>query len=214
MSKIDHRNVTCPECGATALVDIYSSVRAENAELKRGILAAGSLFMHQCSSCGLKIILEYPVLYLDRDKNLAIWFSSKGVTGDLEEALDEFGFMMSSLYSHKRVVYTLNKFIETIKVFDYDLNDLPLFILKIGLVEDTGVAAEDIYFSSLQRRAGGSTISFEIPSLGKTVTHDIILQNLEENVANWDEMDDDLDWVNVNERTFFELFSEFSNRYR
>lgn len=214
MSKIDHRNVTCPECGARELVDMYSSVRAENIELKRRILAAGSLFMHQCSSCGLKIMLDYPVLYLDRDKNLAIWFSSKGVTGDLEEALDEFGFMMNGLYSHKRIVYTRNKFIETIKVFDNDLNDLHLFILKIGLVEETGVAAEDIYFSSLQRREGGSTITFEIPSLEQTVTQNIILQNVEADVANWDEMDDDLDWVNVNERTFFELFSEFCNRYR
>ena len=202
-------NVSCPECGACSTVTVHNSVRANKSFLKKRLLDR-ELFNYSCRKCGSISVLDYSMLYIDNERRFAVWYLSEGCTADLDDALDEFSIMTGNM--RKRIVYDLNHLIETILVFDSGLHDLLIFEYKILLEEEAGVSAENMFFDQAKPlSANQMQINFAIP--GKNCMAGISARNTRNALQQWNEIEEELDWVNVNMENFIKIYKKFSTRF-
>jgi hypothetical protein len=100
-------------------------------------LITGELTIFTCEQCGYKVEVVYPILYHDMNHKFMIWM-------DPESQLDPKEFDKSDLYGtltllddtyQYRIVSTREELVEKIMIFDNDLDDKPLEMLKYYIRE-------------------------------------------------------------------------------
>ncbi len=136
MSKFSYNEVTCPKCNKTQKVKVWDSVNVNlDPEQKENIMS-GKLFQFTCDECGFTTRVQYPCLYHDMDKNLMIYCipNFSGDTKVLDKMLNKLKSTSpeNSMENYKfRVVRDTNKLVEKIKIFDEELDDRVIEIIKI-----------------------------------------------------------------------------------
>lgn len=136
MSKFSYSQVTCPKCNKTQKVKVWDSINVNlDTEQKENIMS-GKLFKFICDECGFTTRVEYPCLYHDMDKNLMIYCipNFSGDTKILDKMLNKLksDSLENSIKNYEfRVVKDTNKLAEKIKIFDEELDDRVIEIIKI-----------------------------------------------------------------------------------
>lgn len=131
MTKFSTRELVCPECNSEQEFTIYDSVNVTLDPNAKEKLINGELNIFSCDTCGYKVEIVYPMLYHDMDGKLMIWLDPEDRLDPdkLGEKQPHFGTFLDESY-HYRIVSTRNEMMEKILIFDNELDDLPLELLK------------------------------------------------------------------------------------
>lgn len=146
-------DVTCSNCGAEVALDTPGSVNAAlSPELKEKI-TSGTLFLWECPACGRKKLLNFPLVYNDRQRKYIIALSPTPVSSEGEIP----GYTV-------RQVATPGELIEKIKIFDSELDDIAVEMCKFVTARELGKEVELKFFS-----VGGSdhVITLTYPENGE-----------------------------------------------
>ena len=136
MTKLSTIVLACPECHAEQEFTIYDSVNVSlNPEAKKRLIN-GELMVFTCDACGCQVEMVYPILYHDMEKKLMIWMEPDGqltpAEHDKRRVLYDTSLDDSYLY---RIVSSREELVEKIMIFDDDLDDKPLEMLKYYIRE-------------------------------------------------------------------------------
>lgn len=136
MSKFSYSQVTCPKCNKIKKVKIWDSINIDLDPEEKENIISGKLFNFVCDECGFTTRVQYPCLYHDMDKNLMIYCipDFSGDTKILDEMLNKLksDSLENSMKNYQfRVVKDTNKLAEKIKIFDEELDDRVIEIIKI-----------------------------------------------------------------------------------
>lgn len=130
MTKLSTEELVCPECDLEQLFTVYNSVNVSmNPEAKEKLID-GELTVFTCDACGHQIEMVYPILYHDMEKELIIYLDPDGLLdlNGLENR--QFLFDMLNDSYRYRIVSTREELVEKIFIFEDDLDDKPLEMLK------------------------------------------------------------------------------------
>jgi len=155
MSVTSETNVSCKLCGASQPFPTWSTVNVTlNPELKTKLLK-GELTRFVCEKCGWSGEVLYPLRYHDMSKHFMIWLwpdAGEPDTTDMptEKLEHEYRF---------RLVATRNDLIEKILVFEHNMDDRVVELVKLRLwaqsAEQGTPYQGTILFSKTSRDAQG-----------------------------------------------------------
>lgn len=130
MSLSEEQPITCPACKATSTARVHRSVNVTtDPELKEQLLA-GRLFTFACPSCGRASRVVHPELvYHDVGRGYLLQMDA---LGKFDPAA--LKGLAGALPPVTRVVRDSNALLEKVKVFDAELDDRVIEVLKLVLV--------------------------------------------------------------------------------
>ena len=141
MSLNSKENVRCPQCGQMSEVTVWNSVTVkDSADLKQDLLG-GLVNMFRCPSCSYAALMPTPMLYHDEDRKLMISFSpcSDSVTEQrlfdkVRETSGKSGELKGLSGYNLRFVTDYNELLEKILIFDNELNDKTIEVIKLMIL--------------------------------------------------------------------------------
>jgi hypothetical protein len=162
--------IHCPGCNATGPFTLYRSLNVTLNPTEKESLMAGDLFRFKCPSCGRATQVMYPMLYHDMQRKLMIWLLPDDNDDDLRGSPPVPPGMPEgdALAGYKfRSVGSVNELLEKILVFDFDLDDLALEMVKIVIATQLEGAGHPkdakIHFARAERdEAGAEQLVFAI----------------------------------------------------
>ena len=78
---------TCPYCGKNYEIEIYDSVTADEDTDLRDRCLSGDLFRSTCPRCKHDFLVQYPLVYIDRDHRFVIWLNENAPSEDLMRSI-------------------------------------------------------------------------------------------------------------------------------
>jgi hypothetical protein len=160
MSQPITQNVRCPKCGTDVPFTMWASLNVSLNPAEKQALLSGDLFRVTCPACNTVTPLVYPMLYHDMERRRMIWMLPRDATGELigpgtasaEAAQKMPGYTF-------RTVHALNELLEKILIFDADLDDLAIEMIKVIIATqlEAGGQPKDakIHFAQIDRDAAG-----------------------------------------------------------
>lgn len=147
MTKFHYEEVVCPNCLNEEKIAVWDIVNvSEDPDLKEKIYLK-ELQNFECQNCNHKYILDQAFLYIDPDKKLLFYYApkyadlltqpeSRTKLGTLKpEILDnlplDFGFDLKGY--NLQIILHYNELIEKLHIFDFDLDDRIIEIIKIAI---------------------------------------------------------------------------------
>lgn len=136
MSKAVLLHAPCPSCGKDVDIHYYESVNAcDDANLRAQILD-GSFFRQTCPHCSAQIPIVAPMLYHDPQKAFMIYMIPVGFERSTEKLSQLFGILLKqekdrATHYRTRTVSSPDKLIEKIHIFEDDLNDHAVELVKL-----------------------------------------------------------------------------------
>lgn len=135
------QSVRCPHCAQMSEVTVWSMITAENsADLKKDLLA-GRLNMFRCPSCDMSALMPQPMLYHDEQKRLMISFSPTNDPVQKQRLYEEIkassrksGELERLEGYNLRFVADYNELLEKILIFDNELNDKAIEVIKLMIL--------------------------------------------------------------------------------
>lgn len=152
---------TCPECMQEGDIQIWSSINTMlDPEMKEKV-RTGEAFMWECPHCGYKLPVIYATLYHQMEDKIMIHFvedkveaveTIKRLSGEGEDDFDILGAFYEADYTI-RVVDSIGKFREKLKIFDKKLDDRVMELTKAFLrynllLSDPGVKIKEFLFDT------------------------------------------------------------------
>lgn len=127
MSTHISKEISCPNCAAIQKTEMWPGIDcAEHPELREQILDE-TLFNWKCQNCGYEAQMVYPCLYHDKKHKFMICLEFDGHT--------EFEMPPYLDCIKKRYVSSLPQLKEKILLFEADLNDTAMELVKLALSE-------------------------------------------------------------------------------
>ena len=162
MSKTSNIKITCPACNLRQDFVTWDTVNVLlNPEMKAKVLDK-SVFNLTCVNCHTSALVQYPLLYHDQQKKYMIWLIPS--EEDTKSPEIPQGPMLMPGYK-LRIVKTINRLIEKIFIFNYELDDRVVEIIK-NIVWKARfrrqVEPKDIYFSNAFTDKGEIIITIEM----------------------------------------------------
>lgn len=152
---------TCPECMQEGDIQIWSSINTMlDPEMKEKV-RTGEAFMWECPHCGYKLPVIYATLYHQMEDKIMIHFvedkveaveTIKRLSGEGEDDFDILGAFYEADYTI-RVVDSIGKFREKLKIFDEKLDDRIMELTKAFLrynllLSDPSVKIKEFLFDT------------------------------------------------------------------
>ncbi len=146
MSKHREELITCPACSESSKFLIWESVNTViDPELKEKVRSR-EIFQFVCPKCGTKTMVNYDCLYHQMEDKVMIYL----VPGDMADAelmmkgyiRDEVGNIIENPYEkemnmdgyRKRVVGTMNDFMEKLYILDAGYDDRIIELMKVFMI--------------------------------------------------------------------------------
>ena len=157
--------VKCQQCGEEFDFEIYSLINLQKDKDLYEPLFSLDIFKHKCEKCDHLNIIQYDMMVVDSYKNYMIYLFSPERMNIFKDSVDKYlstleqtnpeGYkvFMESI-KHTRVVNTINDLKEKLLIFDYDLNDKIIELVKRGLYENKLIDENEfpyIMFNTLER---------------------------------------------------------------
>ena len=165
MSKAFQKTFICSKCGKPSEITIWENINVDlNPELKEKVVD-GSLFLTSCPYCSFKQRVENPVLYHDQTRKYVIWWFPRDSNGKQNYTDEEINRYIPIISGYKlRIVATLNELREKIFIFDHELDDRVIEILKfmvwLEYLETKGVKPNQIFYSNSPEESNKQSIEF------------------------------------------------------
>lgn len=90
MSAVQTIEVTCPECDREEEVEVHQTLNATTDPEAREKLFEGEINVFQCPACQSQVLVGYPLLYQDMEREFAVQFVPFQAVED-EEYMNQFG---------------------------------------------------------------------------------------------------------------------------
>ena len=127
MSISEEQSITCPGCSATSKARIHRSVNVTTEPSLKEQLVTGRLFTFACPSCGRTSRVVHPELvYHDMRRGYLLQMDA---LGKFDAA--SLQSLETSLPAVTRVVHDSNALLEKVKIFDAELDDRVIEVLKL-----------------------------------------------------------------------------------
>lgn len=137
MSINEKQQIKCPACGELQEMTVWQSITvSDSPDLKEDLLK-GKINIFRCASCGQTALVPTPVLYNDSEKKLMISFSpcsgeeKEKMLAGIRVASRDSGELDEMEDYNLRFVATYNDFLEKLLIFDNDLHDKVIEVLKL-----------------------------------------------------------------------------------
>lgn len=147
-------NYTCPYCGKEFEINVYPAVSAEDKELRDRIVS-GDIFRNSCPHCKKDFMVQYPLVYTDKENKFVLWLSEQEVGDTLKDftkPLLEKGFKL-------RRCSTINELVEKIAIFEDGADDVMVELAKydsfIEFIDNKKGKAEDVTSIDYQKYENG-----------------------------------------------------------
>lgn len=128
------KKISCPQCGDTGEVKLYTSINVTNHKELRAKTMDESLFRWTCPSCGYQARITCPVLYNDMKNRFMIYLIPKVDHFQLADKRLEEQFKTLK-HIDKRIVPDFNSFKEKIFIFESGLDDMAVELTKLAISE-------------------------------------------------------------------------------
>ena len=144
MSRPVPQRISCPVCNHEDSVTVWDSLDAQANPAEKEQLINGTLFQYVCPECGATTTLNYPCLYVDPERAIRVYYVPDTT------AVPEVMSMLEGIASQRaaspdnerdermRIATTLNELREKATIFDDDLDDRVVEILKHLFIEFIG----------------------------------------------------------------------------
>jgi len=159
MSKNTTTPHQCPRCGKTSEITIWQSINVDlDPDLKDKVLDE-SLFSFRCNSCSFHQGVAYASLYNDMTKQFMVYWIPSDESDLSQQTFDDLQKTVLAKSGYRlRVVPTLNRLKEKILIFDCDLDDRAIELIKRFVwstrLEDQGILRNRVFFSGMQFKDG------------------------------------------------------------
>jgi len=148
----------CPNCKNKFKIAVYPMINLQSENYLYEDLFSLDLFNVKCSACKKTTLIQYNTLIVDMYKKYIVYLLiDKSV--NLETLVT--GLKQNPEYSkvfedlkYTRLVGSLNEMLEKLLIFDYDLNDKVIEVLKLGLYSNNRLDKEkypNICFNKLEK---------------------------------------------------------------
>ena len=148
MSEIKY---TCPYCGKEFDITTYDSVHADDDPDLRERCISGDLFRYSCPHCKKDFMIQYPLVYSDREHQFVLWLSTQEVKDTLKKQAIP---LIAQGYRLRRVA-TIQQLAEKIQIFEDSVSDVAVELAKfdsfIDFTENRNGKKEDITAIEYQR---------------------------------------------------------------
>ncbi len=135
MSKIIEEKVICPKCGKEQIVKRYESVNVTLEPELKEVIKSGYFFAFTCEECEVKIPMLYPCLYHDMENKKMVWLvpnCSEDQVKEINQINSNQDMVEDLSYGYdNRIVKNADSFREKIVIWDEDLDDRIIEILKV-----------------------------------------------------------------------------------
>lgn len=133
MNKIDKEMIKCPECGAENHVTIWNSIDSNVDLFAKKELMNGDLFRRVCDGCGCTFNVFFELMYQDVNHNVIIYLVKQDDVNETIDMLNKANAKMQIPTNgvRSRVVCTLNDLREKVNIFENNLNDKVIEIIKL-----------------------------------------------------------------------------------
>ena len=221
MSINTKQSIKCPKCGQMEDMTVWNSITVKDSQDLKNDLLTGKVNIFRCPSCSHMGLMPTPLLYHDEDKKLMISFSpsndaelSEKLYKEICETSKKSGEMEKLEGYNLRFVTDYNELLEKILIFDNDLNDKAIEVIKLMILMQESDKADDrrCRFGKLD----GDTMEFMIQdfkenqvytsSVPKT-TYDTIWNSLKSSGVK----DYSFGWETVNSAYASRLLNGFNN---
>lgn len=167
--------LACPNCGHEQDFIVWQSLNGDiDPEAKQQLLD-GELFNFQCEECGNISNVDYPILYHDMTHKAMIYYVDENSVEQTYQAMvgaeNKIGIEMPGY--RRRIVTKQNSLREKAIIFDCDLDDRIIEIVKLIYYTNAGnqvsdVKIDDVYFlvsddKYLLAFIGDKSLSVEVP---------------------------------------------------
>ena len=143
---------TCPYCGKNYEIEIYDSVTADEDTDLRDRCLSGDLFRSTCPRCKHDFLVQFPLVYIDRDHRFVIWLNENAPSEDLMRSIASP--LVPQGYTLRRTP-TLKEFAEKIQILEDGVDDRVVEVAKydslIEYLDNKKGNAEDITAIEYQR---------------------------------------------------------------
>lgn len=138
MSLNSKQSIKCPSCGQLQEMTVWESVTTKDSPDLKTDLLNGKLNIFTCQECSHYGLIPTPTLYHDEDKKLMISFTpcnDPSLKSRLYENVCETSKSSGELKAYEeynlRFVCEYNSLLEKILIFDADLNDKAIEVIKL-----------------------------------------------------------------------------------
>ncbi len=135
------QSVKCPKCSQMNDVTVWSSITAKDSIDLKNDLLMGKINMFHCPSCEFTALMPHPMLYHDEEKKLMISFTptddviaKEKMYQDICEASKESGELDNLDGYNLRFITDYNELLEKILIFDNQLNDKAIEVIKLMIL--------------------------------------------------------------------------------
>lgn len=150
MSTQMSKDIGCPKCGAAVRTRMWPGVCAQEHPELRAMVLDETFFDWTCPECGYSAQFEYPCLYHDKERNFMVYVAPSG-SGHEFQPVDVGEKFPQLAQVKKRVVATPAELKEKILIFEADLDDYAVELVKYALAdvltEKSGKRNVEGYFS-------------------------------------------------------------------
>ncbi len=152
MSISARQSVKCPKCGNISDITVWNSITVGNSEDLKEDLLKGRVNIFRCPECGVAGLMPTPLLYHDEAKKLMISFSpcndaesAHRLFDKIRKSSKESGELKNTEGYNLRFVTDYNALLEKILIFDNDMNDKAVEVIKLMILsQDTEKASQRI----------------------------------------------------------------------
>lgn len=135
------QSVKCPKCSQMSDVTVWSSVTVKDSIDLKSDLLSGKVNMFKCPSCEHTALMPHPMLYHDEEKRLMISFSptndpvlKEQMFSNIKDSSSKSGELEKLEGYNLRFVTEYNELLEKVLIFDNELNDKAVEVIKLMIL--------------------------------------------------------------------------------
>lgn len=137
MSINTKREIKCPGCSTVSDMTLWQSITADDSPDLKEDLLKGKINIFRCPACSQVALVPEPMLYTDAKRKLMMSFSPceresrNGLFEKIKETSRTSGELDNLDGYNLRFVTEYNELLEKILIFDNDLNDKVIEVIKL-----------------------------------------------------------------------------------
>lgn len=147
----------CPNCRHEQQVNTYPIINLQSDKELYEDLFSLNLFRIECPKCKKTSVIQYDCLVVDMYKKYIVYlYTSNNLdefNKNIDKLVDNYKDILTEL-KYTRVVTSLNQLLEKLLIFDYDLNDKIIELMKLGLYDKERLDKEiykNVCFNKIDR---------------------------------------------------------------
>ena len=147
----------CPNCKQELQINTYPVINLQTDKELYEDLFSLNLFKINCPKCKKVTVIQYDCLVVDMFKKYIVYLYISNNLDEFNKNIDKLIGSHKDILSelkHTRVVTSLNQLLEKMLIFDYDLNDKIIEIMKLGMYDKERLDNEiykNVYFNKIEK---------------------------------------------------------------